>query len=91
VFSLHSGLASAVGSTRIMKSLHPWVISVAILSYQLLTAADAVCIVLVLDKSSLQWRTISRRVYLAVDRIICCRGHVYPTAFVGRGSPVDWR
>ncbi len=81
----------AVGSKRIMKSLHLWVISVAILSYHLLTVADAVCVVLVLDKSSLRWRTISRRVYLAVDGIICCCGYVYPTAFVGGGSPVDWQ
>jgi len=91
VYSLHSGLALAMGSTRVMKHLHLWVISASILSHCFLaTDVQVVCVVLVLDQSSICWPTISWGVYLVLDSIICFRGHVYPIIFMGRGSLVDW-
>jgi hypothetical protein len=52
---------------------------------------DTVCIVLVLDQSSIYRTTPGRGVHLVMDSIICISVDVYPTAFMGGGSLVDWR
>jgi len=78
-----------MGYTGDMKYPHLWVISFAILSYHFLTFGP-VCIVLVLDQSSIQCRTLSRTAYLDVASIIYFGGGVFSTVSMGKGPLVSW-
>ena len=62
---------------------------VRISDFLIAASTDIVWLVLVLDRPSVRWGTLSRGICLALDRFICLIDHVHPTLLLDEGPFVD--